>query len=107
MHSKFRFLFPALAVVSALPGCMNPECENEIIENLASPDGAHKVVIFSRNCGATTGPNFQASILSIGDSLSDEAGNAFISDHGGAKVAWLDPKTLSVSVGVSARTFKR
>lgn len=107
MIRKFRFLFPVLTTALALPGCMNPECENEVREELVSPDRTHKVVIFSRNCGVTTGFNCQASILPVGASLPDDGGNAFIFDHGEAKVAWLDAKTLSVSVGGSARTFKR
>ena len=72
-----------------------------------SPDGLHKVVIFSRNCGATTGFNCQASILPAGESLPDDGGNAFIFDKGEAKVAWLDPRTLSVSVDSSARSCKQ
>ena len=106
MIRKFRFLLPVLTTALALPGCMNPECENEVREELVSPDGTYKLVIFSRNCGATTGPNCQASILPVGASLPDDGGNAFIFDRE-AKVAWLDSKTLSVSVGGSARTFKR
>ena len=97
-------LLPALI----LAGCGDPECRNEIREELVSPDGTNKVVIFSRDCGATTGFNCQGSILPAGDPLpGDDGGNAFIFDAGGAKVTWADAKTLTVSVEGSARAFKR
>jgi hypothetical protein len=100
----FLPLLPALI----LAGCGDPECRNEIREEVVSPDGTTKVVIFSRDCGATTGFNCQGSILPAGDPLpNDDGGNAFIFDTGGAKATWTDSTTLAVSVEGSARAFKR
>jgi hypothetical protein len=97
-------LIPAAVIWT---GCLGPDCENEIIKELVSPDGINKVVIFSRNCGATTGYSCQASILPAGDLLPGDRGNAFIFDTPGAEVSWLDSKTLSVLVRDSARASKR
>ena len=38
-------------------------CGNEIIEEIKSPDNKYKLVIFQRDCGATTGFSTQISIL--------------------------------------------
>ncbi|MEK7950336.1 hypothetical protein [Luteolibacter soli] len=110
MSRKFRlFLFPSpiLPLILAVSCCSNPGCENEVREQLVSPDGVNKVVIFSRNCGATTDFNCQASILPVSKPLPNDVGNAFIFDKGEAKVVWRDSKTLSVSADSSARSFKR
>ena len=55
---------------------------------MVSPDGMKKIVVFTRNCGATTGPNTQASVLERAEKLPDGAGTAFIVDEGAVKVSW-------------------
>ncbi len=76
-----------------LCGC----CENEWASEQISPDGKWKYVTFSRNCGATTGNNYQVSVLSASAHLPLAAGNAFIGDsnHGEtsfvALPVWLPP----------------
>jgi hypothetical protein len=103
MLRKFM-LIPAAVIWT---GCLSPDCKNEISKELVSPDGINKAVIFSRNCGATTGYNCQASILPAGDLLPDDTGNAFIFYTPGAEVSWLDSKTLSALVRGSARASRR
>lgn len=57
---------------------MGDMCSNEVLETVVSPDASRKVVIFLRNCGATTDWSVHASItkaelrndqLSMGNSL--------------------------------------
>lgn len=67
---------------------MGSTCGNEILESLNSPNGTKKVVVFVRNCGATTDWSTQASIIGIDDALSsNDTGNAMIidPDYGKAK----------------------
>ena len=70
---------PLLFVSLLLMGC-SKLCANEDTRVFESPTGKLKAVVFSRNCGATTGANTQVSILSLADSLPDEPGNTFISN---------------------------
>lgn len=76
-----------------------------------------KAVLFSRDCGATTGFSSQISILRVDETLSG-SGNAFSadSDHGAAKtgswggpvveMAWISARALSISYASQARIFK-
>jgi hypothetical protein len=59
-------------------------CGNEILSEFVSPDNSKKVVVFQRDCGATTAFSTQASVLAITEKLPDEGGNVFSADtnHG-------------------------
>lgn len=50
-----------------------PSCSIDQQARLTSPDSQFDLVIFSRNCGATTGPNTQAAIIPAGDDLPEDA----------------------------------
>lgn len=93
-------------------------CANEVLREHSSPGGKLKVVVFQRNCGATTGFSTQASILSVEEDLPDEGGNLFVSDtnHGAApsgpgggpevRVGWKNARELWLSHHGNARIFK-
>lgn len=95
------FLVPLL-----LAGCTESDCSNEIISQSVSPDGTKKIVVFSRNCGATTGFNTQGSILNQSEELPNEQGTAFIADKTTAKVSWSDDSRLVVAFEVGVQIFK-
>jgi hypothetical protein len=104
----------ALVAISAFLGDM---CANEVIREVASPDGKRKAVVFERDCGATTGFSTQASVLPIGKSLPNDGGNIFVADtnHGAAPsgpgggpevmVYWAGPNDLVLEHDVRARVF--
>ena len=68
------------ALLLGLVGC-SADCVNEVREELVSPDGKRKIVVFSRNCGATTGFSTQASVLERAETLPNEGGSLFVVDH--------------------------
>ncbi|MGQ3057626.1 MAG: DUF5412 family protein [Nevskia sp.] len=92
-------------------------CVNESLQDIPSPDGQHRVVIFQRDCGATTGFSTQASLLSEQQALNDRSANLFIADtnHGAApsgpgggpavNAVWLDAQHLQLSHHPNARIF--
>lgn len=52
-------------------------CENQPIQSIDSPDGSKKVVMFSTDCGATSGWSVHASILDEDKEVNSESvGNA-------------------------------
>jgi hypothetical protein len=53
-------------------------CGNEVISESHSPDGAKKIVVFQRGCGATTGFSTQASLLLSDMPLPNKPGNLII-----------------------------
>lgn len=73
-------------------------CENNVKQEAISPDGRLKIVVFSRDCGATTGFNSQATILRVGDRLPDQAGSVFITDKDDVTVKWDGPDRIRVSM---------
>jgi len=93
-------------------------CGNELLHENVSPDGKMKVVVFQRDCGATTGFSTQASIIPAGDALPKKSGDVFVADtgHGAApvgegggpelRVQWLSNERVVLSHHVAARVFK-
>jgi hypothetical protein len=104
-------------VCLSLGGCARP-CGIDIVEELTSPDGNQKAVLFTRNCGATTDYTSEISILPLHESPSD-GGNVFAADsnHGAAStlegggpivvMSWTSPNALSVSYAAEARAFAK
>jgi hypothetical protein len=84
-------------------------CENEVFQEIYSPNGVHKAVVFQRNCGATTDYSTQISILAA-DKLPHNTGNIFIikgaPDWTRVQVEWLDDRSILVTHADSYRTFK-
>jgi len=96
-------LMPFLAFFGAvaLTGCSDM-CSNEVSQTVVSPSGALKAVVFSRNCGATTGFNTQVSVLPASTQLPPEGGNTFIG-NGSTPLAvrWENESNLKIA-GVGA-----
>lgn len=93
-------------------------CENRTVAEYPSPDASMKVVVFERDCGATTSSSTQASILRGSSTLANLAGNAFSADtdHGRAlegpwggprlDVRWLDDDRVVLDCDERARIFR-
>jgi|KBSMisStaDraftv2_1062788.scaffolds.fasta_scaffold492127_2 hypothetical protein len=56
-------------------------CGNEVLSEQLSPNGKLKVVIFERDCGATTRATTQASIVDVRADLPRGGGNIFVADY--------------------------
>lgn len=122
LHLLLRVSLALVAVfVAAIVGLwlyLPPMCGNDFIEAVPSPDGSKKIVVFQRDCGATTGFSTQASILSSNEALSNTSGNVFSSDtnHGAApsgpgggpalQVVWRSSEAVAISYHPAVRVFK-
>lgn len=64
-------------------------CDNQIISGTELRELNMNVVVFQRDCGATTGYSTQISLLGVGEELPNESGNIFTADtdHGKAPSA--------------------
>src|SRR5438445_2992506 len=75
-------------------------CANTVERRLPSPNGSHEVVVFIRDCGATTDYSSQVALLSRGASPRDLPGNVFIAPHRtDVQVQWIAEDTLLVQHG--------
>jgi hypothetical protein len=93
-------------------------CGNDLIHEELSPDGKVKVVVFQRDCGATTGFSTQVSIVPGRKTLPNAPGNVFVATtgHGAAptgqgggpevRVVWDGNQTLILKHHPSAAIFK-
>ena len=93
------------------------ECENSPLRESLSPDGARKIIVFERSCGATTGFSTQASLLKSDEALPAAPGNLYIADtnHGAApsgpgggpalKIRWKTPRSVILTSAVGARVL--
>jgi hypothetical protein len=91
-------------------------CGNDLLKTISSPSGGRKLVIFQRDCGATTGFSTQASLLPARDRLRG-SGNVFIADtdHGRAPsgpgggpqldARWIAEDMLELRYHPQARVF--
>lgn len=50
-----------------------PSCQIVLAERLTSPDARFDLVTFSRECGASVGPNTQAALVPVGNAVPDDA----------------------------------
>lgn len=93
------------------------DCENSPLRESLSPDGARKIVVFERSCGATTDFSTQASLLKSDRALPSGAGNLYIADTnqgtalsgpGGGpalKIRWKTPRSVILTAAAGARVF--
>lgn len=92
-------------------------CENTVLKTVISPNKKQKLVVFARNCGATTDFSTQISIIDADDKLPNDPGNVFVADcdHGTAPsgpgggpevlVSWIGEDSVKISHDPLARVF--
>lgn len=82
-------------------------CGNAILKEVQSPNKKHTVVIFTRDCGATTHYSTQLSILDQDEKLENEAGNILVLDfEPKVEVRWKSDNELIVSYDKTFQKFK-
>jgi hypothetical protein len=92
-------------------------CGDRELNRQPSPDAQHVVIVFERDCGATTDFSTQVSVLPVGTQLSNKAGNVLMIDRNGeaaprgpgggpeVQFKWLGSDSLVVSYDRHARVF--
>ena len=88
-----------------------PVCQNELQGRSISPDGKWSAVIFSRNCGATVGRNYQVSIVPGGAAPTGK-GNVLVADgvpsySDRLKPVWSGSESVTVPIPSEARVFTK
>lgn len=107
-----------VASVGAATYFLDGLCENEILAETSSPDASLKLVVFGRDCGATTGFTTQATLLAGDATLPNSSGNVFVADgNGGApaglgggpelRAHWEGRTSLVLEHHAAARVFKK
>jgi hypothetical protein len=94
-----RWHWPAVLLsASALLGCSQRACKNDVIFGMPAPDGAFIAFVFHRSCAGSSAVSTQVSIIASRDSLRNETGNVLVvPDLQPIKISWRSPKQLLVS----------
>ena len=73
-------------------------CGNTIEQSLESPNNRIKVVVFERDCGATTGFSRQVSLLNAHDQLQNTSGNVIaFKGMPTLHISWKSNKNLMIT----------
>jgi len=102
---------PVALIVASLIGlsACGPDslCGNKILAETLSPDGKMKAVLFTRDCGATTGYSTQISVIPQAKKLPNDGGNVFIIDgEPTITLRWGDDGLRVISGGVHKTAIK-
>jgi hypothetical protein len=84
-------------------------CASRVIEEIRSPDGQMRAVLFTRDCGATAVVSVHVSVIPVNHALENEGGNLFIAITDGTpmpQVRWLDNVQIEISYHPGARVFR-
>ncbi|MFO1057194.1 MAG: hypothetical protein U1E53_09525 [Dongiaceae bacterium] len=85
-----------------------PGCEVTERASIPSPDGRHRAVVFSRDCGATTGFSTQLALLGAADRLSIGSDAALVVDgRHELDVRWTADRSVAVAVPKGDRVYRR
>jgi hypothetical protein len=83
-------------------------CGNTVEQTVASPSGQTKAVVFSRDCGATTGFSTQVSVLPADEELPNDGGNLLVLDGTvPVELSWLSESSLAVGGIGNAKVFRQ
>jgi hypothetical protein len=107
MGTRKRTAITAITCSALLGGC-GGLCSNDTVASVTSPSGAHKAVVFVRDCGATTGWSTQVSILRGSERLQNEGGNTLVVEGKTAiTVSWQSASAVTLSGLSNGRLFKQ
>jgi hypothetical protein len=93
-----------------LGGCLGDPmatCRNSVVSETPSPGAELKAVVFTRDCGATTGSGTHVSVLPYRAALSPrDEGNIFIMESEDVHVEWVGRNRLRLGPDPRAHVFK-
>jgi len=95
------------ALLLTVPRFIDP-CANEPLQTSFSPDGKLKVILFRRDCGATTKYSTHVSILPASAELPNEGGNVSVQEgETPTNVRWTSDRHLNISSTRASGVFLR
>lgn len=101
-----RTIILTLTLPQLLIAACAPNCKNNVLQTLDNPQGTKVAVLYTRECGATTGPSTNVSILTRDAIPPERIGNVLVlKDPASAaetsrttRLRWSAADTLEVSL---------
>ena len=103
----------ATAILTLMNPFINDMCKNQILSQSPIFNSSKKIVVFNRDCGATTSISTQVSILNRSDELKNSSGNIFIADNNHSQkelkviINIIGDKKIKIVYSKNARVFKK
>jgi hypothetical protein len=86
---------------------LNP-CSNSVTASIVSPDQSKKLVVFVRDCGATTSFSSQVSLIDSHDKLPNDPGNLLVVGKKAAmQAAWTNDSAAVLTYPAKSEVFKQ
>jgi hypothetical protein len=83
-------------------------CQNEVSNEIVSPDGRSKAVVFERGCGATSETAVNISVLPRQRTINHaDMGNAFQADAFPDSIEWASNDSVVITYPATASVFAR
>lgn len=106
-----RLVIVSVCVMLLASCSTEPSCQNEPKGRSLSPNGKLAAVVFSRNCGATVGDNYQVSIMPTAEEPEGK-GNVLVLDQApnyspDLKPVWNGDGAVTIPVPAGARMFSK
>lgn len=106
-----RIMVTCACAVILVSCSTEPSCRNELKGRSLSPNGKMVAVVFSRNCGATVGDNYQVSIIPT-SAEPEGKGNVLVLDQApdyspSLKPIWNGDRAVTIPIPAGARLFSR
>jgi hypothetical protein len=107
--AQFKIILTVLILTYILSACDTTSgCSNTIMNRINSLDSQSKILIFGRDCGATTANSIQISVLKAKDSLPNDGGNIFISNaRGNVEASWVNEKIIRIKYNRNLEIYKK
>jgi len=108
------YLWAGLVVIAACAGAVYflthfDPCDTSVEQIIPSPGGDRILVVFHRDCGATTDFNTQISVAPAGQKFSFDDDPPFFGVTGqyALDARWLSATRIHVAVPVSGKVFRK
>jgi hypothetical protein len=92
------------ALDSVFQYALNGLCENEELKVIPSPNEEYIAHLFVRDCGATTEPSYQLSLVKKGVELANVGGNIYVS-YSIFEPVWESNKILIINYSSGSDRF--
>ena len=97
-------------LIYAMSTLFSGKCVNKIFQEVLSPAGNYKAVLFQTNCGIASAISTQVSIIPTGEKLKNNGENIYTIDghpkERQIKLVWLGPKKLLIKNPSTLQPFK-
>ncbi|MGF7177766.1 hypothetical protein [Azospirillum doebereinerae] len=103
------FILAVLGYMALTDESILDPCDATVLSSSTAPDGRTSVIVFERECGATTPFNTQASLVPVGKAFSLQKNPPFLilSGKHTLGITWATPSAVEIGIPNEVKSFKK